>query len=326
MIVASVVEGSVRASAARAISRAPSMLHHAAACSSVQAGTSSQASSVAMQVTAEAGRRAGSFSRHERMSAERLSGTGPPSRWAGGMGRACRWLPTTSTTVSPANTGRPLSRKYPTAEGVEVAPRVHGLGGGHRLRREIERGAGEAVVVVGFGLLLQIPYEPEVHHLHDIARAAALRHQNHVAGFDVPVDEPHAVRLGERARHLAEDVAYPARRLRALVADEILEIHPIQILHGVIEDAVHRATVVKDRDGVGVSEAAGELDLALEAPEVLRRCPARTEQLDGRWPAQHGVARAIDFAHPARADLLQQRVLTELSGFANLAPEPEDDL
>jgi hypothetical protein len=182
------------------------------------------------------------------------------------------------------------------------------------------------VVIIGFGFLLQVPHQPKVHHLRHIARSAALRHQDHVAGLDVPVDEPHTVRLGERARHLAEDVAHPARRLLALAADQILEVHPIQVLHGVIEDAVHRAAVVEDRDGVGVREPAGELNLALEPPEVLRRGPARTEQLDGRWPAQHGVARAIDLAHPAGADLLQQRVLAELGGFAHLAPEPEDDL
>jgi hypothetical protein len=210
------------------------------------------------------------------------------------------------------------------AEGVQVAPGVHSVGAGDRLRSEVERRAREGIVVAGLSLLLQIPHQPEVHHLRDVPRAAPLGHQNYVAGLDVPVDQPHAVRLGERAGDLAEDVTHPAGLLCALAADQVLEVDAVEVLHRVVEDAVHGAPVVEDRDGVGMAEPAGELDLALEAPQVLRRGPAGTEQLDGGRPPQHHVARPIDLAHSASADLLQQCVLAELRGFAYLPPEAED--
>jgi hypothetical protein len=73
-----------------------------------------------------------------------------------------------------------------------------------------------------------------------------------------------------------------------------------------------------------VAELGCELHLTLETREVLLR--ARVKELHGRRSAEHRVARAEDLAHPAFAELLEERVLAELLRLAHLAPQTVNDV
>ena len=107
-------------------------------------------------------------------------------------------------------------------------------------------------------------FQAEVDDLHQVGDAAAIDDQD-VAGFDVAMNEPGVVRLGERRRSLFEEVDDPFLRLWTIDLDDLLERCTCQKLHGVIEDTVRRAPVVEDGHGVGMREHRGALHLALEA-------------------------------------------------------------
>jgi hypothetical protein len=62
---------------------------------------------------------------------------------------------------------------------------------------------------------------------------------------------------------------------------------------------------------VGIREPRRELRLALEALQILFPRGVRREELDRRRTSQHLVLRAVDDAHPALADLLEELVLAE---------------
>ena len=70
-----------------------------------------------------------------------------------------------------------------------------------------------------------------------------------------------------------------------------------QEFHGVVEDAFRGAAVIVDRDRVGVGQARGELDLALEALQVALARAIDAQQLDRRGPAHHAVARGGRRSH-----------------------------
>ena len=131
------------------------------------------------------------------------------------------------------------------------------------------------------------------------------------------------MRLGERLAHLQEDVDDAAGRQRPVLAHESLEVDAVEILHHVVERALRRAAVVVDGDGVRIGEPRGQLRLALEAPKVpLPRLPGR-QQLDRGRPPQHLVLGAIDDAHAALADLLEEPVLAEAPRASHRAAQVE---
>ena len=171
--------------------------------------------------------------------------------------------------------------------------------------------------------LLTLLHEPEVEDLHDVGYTAAVG-EHDVRGLDVTMDEADRVRLFERAAYLPEDVHHAGRRLRSVLLDEALQRHAVEVLHRVVEDAVRRAAVVVDRDGVRVREARGDLHLALEALCGMPRAPR--EQLDGGGAAEHRVARAIDDPHGAFPDLVLEHVLPELHRLADLELQSVDDV
>jgi len=138
------------------------------------------------------------------------------------------------------------------------------------------------------------------------------------------VDEPDAVRLGQRARNLLQHVRDALGWLRPIELDDRLERRAIEKLHRVVEDAVRCPTVVEDRDGVRMGEACGELHLALEAQKLRLARVLGEQELDRRGPAEHRVARPVHHAHAAFADLLLERVLAELTRRTCLPSQPVD--
>ena len=127
------------------------------------------------------------------------------------------------------------------------------------------------------------------------------------------------MRLRQRARHLAQDVDHAPGVLGTELAHERLQVDAVQELHRVVEDAVRRAPVVEDGDGVRMAELRGELHLALEAGQALLARAVRPQELDRGRAAQHGVLGAVDDAHAAFPEALQERVLAEMAGLAHLA-------
>jgi hypothetical protein len=154
---------------------------------------------------------------------------------------------------------------------------------------------------------------------------AAAQGEHDVGGLDVAVHEAELVRFDQRRADLLQDVDDAMRGLRAVVVDELFERDALEELHGVIEDAVGGAAEVVDGDRVGVRERRGELNLALEAPDLALVTAAAGEQLDGSGAAQEGVARAVHGAHATFADFLFQRVLAQLGGGADALLQAVDD-
>ena len=134
-------------------------------------------------------------------------------------------------------------------------------------------------------------HEAEVDDLRDVRFAALLR-EDDVGRLDVAVDQADAVRLAEGGGDLVHEVGDALGRLRAVDLDDLVQRGALEQLHRVVEDAVRRAAVVENRDGVRMRQPRGELHLALEAAEVLLADLVRQEQLDRARAAQHAVLRA----------------------------------
>ena len=96
-------------------------------------------------------------------------------------------------------------------------------------------------------------HETEVDDLGDVEPAAALAQQD-VGGLHVAVDEARAVGFAQRLAHLAQHVDDTARRHGPVAPDQLLEVDTVEVLHGVVEEAVWRPAVVVDRDGVRRSQ------------------------------------------------------------------------
>ena len=186
---------------------------------------------------------------------------------------------------------------------VDVAPGVDRCLGECLLGRHVGRRAdGEP----GLGELggLRSPGcagDAEVGH----QRASAF--EQDVVGLDVAVDEVVAVRVGQRLGHLARD----ADRLRhgqlPFPVEAGTERLALDIRHDEEAQAVGLTGVV-ERNDVGVPEARGDADLALEAlrSQCSREIGAQHLDRDGAIVAS--VLREVDDRHAAGAELARNQV------------------
>jgi hypothetical protein len=140
---------------------------------------------------------------------------------------------------------------------------------------------------------------------------AAVASQEEVLGFEVSVDDAAVVGGGEAARHLASVVDGLARGQRRAV-DPVAQCLPVEQLRDHVGRALVRPYVV-DGDDVGMVERAGGAGLLLEAAQPLgvrgQRCG---QDLDRDVARQPRVPRAVDLAHPARAQRGRDLVGPEL--------------
>ncbi len=155
--------------------------------------------------------------------------------------------------------------------------------------------------------------QAEVDQFDKVIKAPAPGEDN-VRRLDVAMDEANAVGFDQRLADLHKDADHSPIGLRAVADGELLEVDPVEVLHGVVEDPLRRPAVVEDRDGVRVSKLAGELDLALEPGDRPLIGLLGFEKLDGGRPAQHGMLGPVDDAHAALADLALERVSPESVG------------
>ena len=107
-------------------------------------------------------------------------------------------------------------------------------------------------------------HQPEIEDLDEVAYPAPAS-EDDVGRLDVAVDEADAMRLGQRAANLAQDVDDAPLGLGAELPHQLVEVDAAQVFHGEIEQALRGVPVVIDRDRVGMGELAGHLDLVLEA-------------------------------------------------------------
>ena len=130
------------------------------------------------------------------------------------------------------------------------------------------------------------------------------------------MDDPLAVGVVERLGDLGDDLGDPLVRERRLLAEELLEVLPLDVLHrderrlgrGVLADVV-------DRDDVGVGEDARRLRLAQEPLLELALLDVvladGADRLQRDEPADDGIAAEVDDAHGALSQLADHLVAAE---------------
>ncbi len=197
------------------------------------------------------------------------------------------------------------------AGGVHVGARVElepaDLLRAHVVRRAAhEPGRGELRVV----LRLQLR-DAEVEHLYVLATRAQ-RLDEDVLGLEVAVDDAGRMRVVERGKRLAEQLCDARGRQRPLVAHDLRERAAAQHLHDDVQGAGRGLPEVEDGDRVRVVQAAGGARLVLEALRGHRvRGNLRVEHFDRDLRVEAEVHAAVDAAHCAHADQLEQLVLTD---------------
>ena len=183
------------------------------------------------------------------------------------------------------------------------AERVHVRGRAGRLAarllgRQVGGGAEHGADLGDVGLLGRLG-DAEVGEL-DHAVAAAQQ----VAGLDVAVDDLVAVRVGEPAARLGEDLDRLVGGQRAALAQDLRARLPVDVLHD--DEVAVRLVVepeVEDLDDVGVHEPGGGQRLALEARHEARVVgQVLGQQLDRHVALQPRVERQLDGGHAADAE------------------------
>ena len=132
-----------------------------------------------------------------------------------------------------------------------------------------------------------------------------------LAGFRSRWTMPLRVRGGQRVGHGNRDAQHLAEP-HPLSRDQRVEALAAHVLHDDEVDAVGRLDLV-DRDDVRMVQRRGRfgfLDKPLAAGLV--RHPVVREDLDGDLAAEPRIARAIDLAHPARADEREHFIRAEV--------------
>jgi hypothetical protein len=158
------------------------------------------------------------------------------------------------------------------------------------------------------GRVLHAAREPEVHDLDLPAR-------QHVDVARLEVAVQHALRVGEGEP--VEDLLHHrellVERHRLARAEHLPQVAALEQLHRHVGHAALVAEVV-DRDDIRVVELGGRTRLVLEAlPRLLVVAQPSQHDLDRDVAAEHRVVSPEDLAHGARADLLDDRVLTDLA-------------
>src|SRR5262249_44883482 len=129
-----------------------------------------------------------------------------------------------------------------------------------------------------------------------------------VVGLDVAVHDAALVGEAGRAQDLDRQVDRGQQVERGLLADDLLERPPVQVLHRDVVGALPLAAV-EDRDHVRVRERGGAGGLALEALHELGVLgEAAVQELEGDQARELHVLGAPHVGHPARAHPVQQPV------------------
>jgi hypothetical protein len=197
-------------------------------------------------------------------------------------------------------------------ESVQVRARVDRVGCGDRLRRQIERRAGDRVRVVTerLGRTLNLG-QAEVDEL-DVLLGAA-RRDHDVRRLDVAVYDALGVCIAQRCADLAQDADRALRWQRPLAFDQGLQVDALHVLHREVRRSVRAEPAVQDRDGVRMAEPARELDFTREPGAISRAAALRVQNFDRDAVAERRVPCAVDHTHVAGADRAAKDVRAELA-------------
>jgi hypothetical protein len=131
-----------------------------------------------------------------------------------------------------------------------------------------------------------------------------------VLGFQIPVNNPRGVGLGESVGHLCADLEELAGGHR-LLDDEVPQRPPLDDLHRDVDHSVRGADVVDSYD-VGVVQRRGRARLLLEALAPLRiQRNLGGKDLDRDFASEPGVPGPIHLTHPTRAERRENLIGTE---------------
>ena len=145
-------------------------------------------------------------------------------------------------------------------------------------------------------------------------RAAGARLQQDVVRLHVAMHDAAAVRVGERPRDLAQHARRVGGRQRAARAESLAERLALHVAHDE-EDEAARLADAMDRDDVRMREAGGRARLAQEPLARLGGArEVRRQHLDGDVAVELHVAREVDDAHAAAAELALEGVLAGEGG------------
>ena len=188
---------------------------------------------------------------------------------------------------------------------VHIAPRIHGPGlhllGGHISRRsEHDPGARQ---VLGHGArarALEKLRHAEVEQPHVIRLVRQLL-QEHVGGFQIAVDDPLAVREGQPAQRLPDDVQRPPERQRSFLEQRPQRLALQELHHQKRHAAVD--SEIGHRNDVGMGQRRQRLGLPLETAAPLRDAGRiLVEHLDRHEPPEVRLSPPVDDPHAAFAE------------------------
>ncbi len=132
-----------------------------------------------------------------------------------------------------------------------------------------------------------------------------------VGRLDVAVHDAARVGVAEAGADLQEDAHALGQGDRRLALDQRAQVVALEQLHGHVEPPVGLVHVV-DADDVGMAQLADRLDLATEAlVQLFLGGELLGEHLERHRPAQGQVAGAVDHAHGAFAQLVEDLVTAE---------------
>jgi hypothetical protein len=151
--------------------------------------------------------------------------------------------------------------------------------------------------------------------VHDLDLAEGPDHD--VGGFEVPVDDVVGMRVADRLADRLEDSQQPAV-VGGRIGTELQNVGegaPLDQLHGQERPAVRQHADLVHGGDAGVLQLAGDAGLVAEALGGRRIGRVfRGQHLDGDVAVEGGVAGAVDHAHAAAADLVEQLIAGRAGG------------
>ena len=190
------------------------------------------------------------------------------------------------------------------AERVHVCPSVDLLAG-DLLGCEIVDRAEQMAVVADSGLLGHPLRDAEVRQVDVVgAVGSSAGVEQHVGGLHVAMHETARMGRIQGARNLCED-ADRVRGVKGAALHALLQVAPLHVAHGDIEEILRRPGLV-DRNDVRMVDRRGKLRFAQEAvTEGVVLGKARGKKLEGHPPLEPQIFSQVDDAHAAEA---QQRL------------------